>query len=290
MPTISRVSGSPNEPQPTASRLVDALGVADAWPSATAAIAVVDPTATVATWGPTDHPFDLASVTKLLGAYAALVAVEEQTLDLDAEVGPPGSTVRHLLAHASGLGPDGGDLAPVGTKRIYSNAGYEVLGDHLAERSAMAATDYVTAAVLQPLGLGRTGFATPSLAHGLRSTLDDVARFARELLAPQLVDPTTLATATTVQFPGLSGALPGFGSMDPNDWGLGFERRSRKSPHWTGGANSPATFGHFGRSGTFLWVDPERELALVVLTDEEFGAWAKEAWPKISDAVLAAVG
>jgi len=91
-----------------------------------------------------------------------------------------------------------------------------------------------------------------------------------------------------VAFPGLRGVLPGVGRMDPCDWGLGFEIRGRKSPHWTGSRNSPATFGHFGRSGTFLWVDPEAGLALVGLTDREFGPWALDAWPALSDAVLEA--
>ena len=63
------------------------------------------------------------------------------------------------------------------------------------------------------------------------------------------------------------GVLPGFGRMEPNDWGLGLELRDGKHPHWTGAHNSPGTFGHFGRSGTFLWVDPERRLALGVLTE-----------------------
>jgi CubicO group peptidase (beta-lactamase class C family) len=90
-----------------------------------------------------------------------------------------------------------------------------------------------------------------------------------------------------VQFPGLVGVLPGFGRQEPNDWGLGFELRDAKSPHWTGARNSARTFGHFGRSGTFLWVDPEARLALGVLTDLDFGDWAAEAWPRLSDAVLA---
>ena len=61
-----------------------------------------------------------------------------------------------------------------------------------------------------------------------------------------------------MQFPGLVGVLPDVGRMDPNDWGLGVELRDAKTPHWTGARNSPRTFGHFGGSGTFLWVDPER--------------------------------
>jgi len=100
----------------------------------------------------------------------------------------------------------------------------------------------------------------------------------------------TLAEATAVAFPGLAGVLPGLGRQNPNDWGLGFELRDGKSPHWTGARNSPRTFGHFGRSGAFLWVDPDAGVALACLTDLEFGDWAKEVWPVLSDAVLAACG
>jgi CubicO group peptidase (beta-lactamase class C family) len=93
--------------------------------------------------------------------------------------------------------------------------------------------------------------------------------------------------ATTVAFPGLDGVLPGFGRQRPNDWGLGFELRDAKSPHWTGATNSTATFGHFGRSGTFLWVDPVAGLACACVTNRDFGPWAAEAWPILSDAVVA---
>src|SRR5206468_3839154 len=83
-----------------------------------------------------------------------------------------------------------------------------------------------------------------------------------ELQRPRLVALETLAEATEVQFPGLVGVLPDIGRMDPNDWGLGFELRDAKQPHWTGSRNSPRTFGHFGGSGTFFWVDPEPGVAL----------------------------
>ncbi|MBI3690499.1 MAG: serine hydrolase, partial [Mycolicibacterium aromaticivorans] len=71
-----------------------------------------------------------------------------------------------------------------------------------------------------------------------------------------------------------------------NDWGLGFEIRDDKSPHWTGYENSPRTFGHFGQTGTFIWVEPELALSLVVLTDRDFDEWAKPVWRAISDEVL----
>ena len=84
--------------------------------------------------------------------------------------------------------------------------------------------------------------------------------------------------------------LPDFGRMEPNDWGLGFEIRDGKSPHWTGSRNSERTYGHFGGSGTFIWVDPEVKASLCVLTDRAFDEWKDEAkvvWPRLSDAVLA---
>ena len=97
--------------------------------------------------------------------------------------------------------------------------------------------------------------------------------------APTLLAPQLFAEASQVAYPGLDGVVPGFGMQRPNDWGLGFELRDGKAPHWTGQANSPATFGHFGRSGTFLWVDPAAGLACAAVTDRDFGPWAAEAWP-----------
>jgi CubicO group peptidase (beta-lactamase class C family) len=152
----------------------------------------------------------------------------------------------------------------------------------------MPFADYMGSSVVQPLGLA--GSLRSSPAWGYRGPLDDLLALGRELLAPTLVAPETLAEATSVQFAGLAGVLPGWGRLEPNDWGLAFELRNGKSPHWTGSSNSPRTFGHFGAAGTFLWVDPDAGIACGVLTDREFGDWAKEAWPAFSDAVLAEIG
>ena len=89
-----------------------------------------------------------------------------------------------------------------------------------------------------------------------------------------------------VQFAGLDGVLPDFGRFTPLDWGLGVELKGTKAGHWSGTRTSSRTFGHFGGSGTFLWVDPERGIACAALTTRDFGDWAKEAWPRLSDAVL----
>ena len=262
-----------------------ALAAVADWPVDRAAVGVTSASATLASTGPVDAPFPLASVTKLLTAMAVLVAVEEETLRLDDPAGPEGSTVAHLLAHASGLGPEGGVLARVGAKRIYSNAGFQILGELLAERSEMPFEDYVTEGVLRPLGMAGTTMGHP--AYGAMAPAGDLLRLGRELLSPRLLSEAALARATAVAFPGLGGVVPGFGRQSPNDWGLGFEVRDDKSPHWTGSRNSPRTFGHFGRSGTFLWVDPDAGLACACVTNRDFGAWAAEAWPALSDQVLA---
>ena len=263
-----------------------ALDVLADWPVPTAAGAVVAPDGVCEAAGPTGWPTRIASVTKVLFAYACLVAVEEGTLDLAAPAGPPGATVRHLLAHAAGL-PFEGDVpvAAPGARRTYSNTGFDLLAGALAAAAGISPGDYLGEAVLQPLGMTATDLRG-SVAKDGWSTVEDLSRFAGELLSPTLVGADTLAEATREQFPGLAGVVPGFGSYDPNPWGLGFELKDAKAPHWTAPTGSPQTFGHFGGAGTFLWVDPDARVACVVLTDREFGDWAPPLWSAVSAAVL----
>jgi len=267
---------------------VDALALIDSWPADHAAAGVATAAEVVAVRGDVEHRFGWGSVTKLLVAYAALIAAEEGTLDLDEPAGPAGSTVRHLLAHASGLAWDSPEpLGKPGERRVYSNSGYLALAEHVAARAEMPFPDYLRAAVLEPLELGAT--LEGDAAGGIVGSLGDMLRFGREALEPTLIAPETLAETTSVQFPGLDGVLPGFGRQTPNDWGLGFELRNSKSPHWTGSLNSPRAYGHFGSkpgTATFLWIDPERRLAAAALADESFGDWARAAWPALSDAVI----
>ena len=263
---------------------MEALRQVDSWPCERVAVGVVG--AVEATRGDPGMRFAWASVTKLASAVAMLVAAEEGIVDLDEAAGPEGSTFRHLLAHASGLPFDpGAPIARPGTRRIYSNYGFDVAATLVAERAEMPFAEYF-ASVWE----GTTAALDGSAGSGVVGTLADALELARELRAPHRLAPETIDEAATVQFPGLPGVLPGFGRQEPNDWGLGFELRDGKSPHWTGARNSPRTFGHFGRSGTFLWVDPDAGVALACLTDRPFGDWAAEAWPRLSDAVLAELG
>jgi CubicO group peptidase (beta-lactamase class C family) len=264
---------------------VTALDLVKTWPVGAAAVAVVDADRTLAATGP-DDAFRWASVTKLVTALTVLCAVDRGEVDLAEPAGPPGATLAHLLAHASGLALDGDAvLTPPGRRRIYSNAGIEAAAALVADRAGRPFDRLLRERVLEPLGMRGT-VLTGSPAHGARGPVRDLARLGRELLAPTLV-PGLLPRAVRPVFPGLAGVLPGFGRQDPNDWGLGFEIRDGKHPHWTGADNSPETYGHFGQSGSFLWVDPAAGVACAALADRAFGGWAAQAWPALSDAVLA---
>src|SRR5690606_26976498 len=113
--TSAASSGSPtrtadHEPVGHGSRSnvddVNALNALSDWPVDNAAGALVTDAGVVATHGDVDRVYELASVTKLLVSRAVLVAVEEEAIALDEPAGPPGATVAHLLAHASGIAFD----------------------------------------------------------------------------------------------------------------------------------------------------------------------------------------
>jgi CubicO group peptidase (beta-lactamase class C family) len=268
----------------------DLTDLIETWPVESAAVGVTGPAETLGLGGDPEWRTRIASVSKLLVGLCALVAVEEETIAVDEPAGPEGSTVEHLLAHTSGLAFDSDRMLAIpGRRRIYSNTGIEAFVDHLAQKAGMSFEDYLHIGVCEPLGMAATELRG-SPAHAIHSHVADLLRFAREVMRPTLVSPTTMGDALQPHFPSLPGVLPGVGSYDPNPWGLTFEVRGGKRPHWTGDANSPRTVGHFGGAGTFFWFDPEVDLAVIALTNREFGPWALEAWPKFSDTVLERFG
>lgn len=255
------------------------------WPGQGAA-AVVFPGRDAVLAGDTLSDFPWASVTKLLTSMASLIALEEGVVSLDDRVGPEESTLRHLLSHASGLPFDGArPVSRPGHRRVYSNTGIEIAARHVERRSGIRFDEYLADAIFVPLGMRRVALVG-SPASGAHGSLHDLIALTAQMLVPSLVSAGTWDMATRVSFPGLVGVLPGFGRQEPCDWGLGPEIRATKSPHWTGKGNSPRTFGHFGMSGSFLWVDPDLGLGLCGLSSQPFGAWAKTAWPLLSDEVV----
>jgi len=277
------------------------------WPVGRGGAAVVSPSGvdTVFLGGVSGgDKFEVASVTKLMTSLAALAAVESGRIDLDQPVPEAGGaedvTLRHLLAHAGGFPFEPpGRPRPPGQRRIYSNVGFRVLAEAVADAVGTTFAAWLSSSVLDPLDMSSTGLVDRrgidgDPAAGAASTLDDLVRLARCLLdrgAP-VVGPDLFAEATTVQFPGLAGLVPGVGRFDPCDWGLGFELHDGKRPHWMGDRRSPSAFGHFGASGCFLWVDPDAGLAAAAVTDRSFddGKWGMATWPAWSDRLPAATG
>lgn len=270
-----------------------ALELVSTWPVVSVAAAVVAVDGTVlGTVGDTAHRYRLASLTKPMTAWATLVAVEEGIVALDQAVGQPGCTLRHLLAHAGGYPFTGAEpIAAPARTRIYSNTGFEMIAATVAVAAQMPFAEYLDAAVFVPLSMDRARLQG-SAAHAAWASVDDVVRFLAEVQRPTLLHAATAADAVRTQWPELAGIVPDVGRFDPCPWGLGFEIRGDKSPHWTGLTNSPSTYGHFGGAGTMMWADPAAGCALVALTDRSFDDWKAEAlrrWPELSDAVLAEV-
>jgi CubicO group peptidase (beta-lactamase class C family) len=264
-----------------------ALELTTQWPVTHVAAAVVAGDEVVSTVGDVDQVQRLASISKPIATWAVLVAVEEGVVALDTPVGQDGCTLEHLLAHAGGYPFEGREpIARPGRTRIYSNTGFELVSELVERATEMAFADYLHEAVFAPLGMNASTLIG-SAGHGVHGNVSDLCAFVAETRRPTLVSPSTAALATRVHYPDLAGIVPGVGRYAPCPWGLGFEIRGDKQPHWTGARNSARTFGHFGGAGTMFWIDPDADLALIALTDRDFGDWALAAWPELSDGALA---
>ncbi len=269
--------------------LVDVLRTIDTWPGARHSAAVVADGVLVASHRPMAERYALASVTKPLVAYATLVAVEEGSVGLDEPL-ELGTSLRHLLAHTSGLAPDERTvIAPPATRRIYSNAGFELIGDLIAAATGMRMATYLEEAVLAPLAMVDTSL-DGSPASGASSTIADLAASSEwSCSARRCSRRRPSARRRRCSSPGSMESCPASG-VRPRTIGVsGFELRGTKHPHWTAASASPRTFGHFGRSGTFIWIDPDVRVGCVYLGDADFGPWAIDAWPAFNAAVLEAV-
>lgn len=270
-----------------------ALDLAADWPVPAVSAAVVHAGAVVSEAGDADRVQPIASLSKPMAAWATLVAVEEGIVTLDQPVGQPGCTLGHLLAHAGGYPFDGNEpIARPGARRIYSNTGFELAAAAVAEAADMDFAEYLRLAVFEPLDMSSSELVG-SAALGVRSCSADMIRFVIEVMSPSLLTAETAADARRVHHPGLSGIVPGVGRYDHCPWGLGFEVRGDKQPHWTGTTNSPRTYGHFGGAGTMFWIDPDVDIGVIALADRKFDEWSEvalRAWPTLSDAVVAEFG
>ncbi|MFB7249787.1 serine hydrolase domain-containing protein [Microbacterium sp. NPDC056234] len=255
----------------------------------TALVGVTDADETLAVQGDPLTVLPLASVTKPLTAWGVLVAIERGLVDLDEAAGPAGATVLDLLDHTSGMPMEDGPLRPVGERRIYSNAGFDALAAHVADAAGMAFSDWMLREVTLPLGMAQTD-VTGRPSAGARASIDDLLIFGREVLRPTLIPAALRDLALTVSHAGLRGIVPGYGAFADNQWGLGFELKGDKSPHWMSDTLPAETAGHFGAQGSFLFIDRSTGLAAAFLSAVPFGEDHKRIWPPLTEEIVTRYG
>ncbi|WP_083603209.1 serine hydrolase domain-containing protein [Bowdeniella nasicola] len=253
-------------------------------------LVVVDRGGVIHTEGSVNTVFPFASVTKPLAVYAALIAVDRHMFDLDAPAGPrapEGATIRHLMAHASGLPFEAGYASQRPERhRVYSNVGIEIMGEQFEEATGVDIQTWTDEQVLTPLGVVDVEF-DGSPAWGAKGSARCLAEIVREWLNPTLVSPEIFREATSTQFAGLDGVVPSYGRHKENAWGLGFEIHGQKDPHWMSTLHSPKAFGHFGRSGSFVWVDPDLGLAAVFLGEKPYDEEHHAKWTDLNGRIVA---
>ena len=256
----------------------------------TALVGVTGPNETLAVQGDQRAVLPLASVTKPLTAWGVFVAIERALIDLDEAAEPGGATVLELLDHTSGLPMEGTEpRRPAGERRIYSNAGFDALAAHVADAVGMDFADWMLREVVLPLGMADTD-VTGRPSAGAHASIHDLLIFGREVLRPTLITAALRDLALTVSHPGLRGIVPGYGAFADNQWGLGFELKGAKSPHWLSDAFPPETAGHFGAQGSFLFVDRSRDRAAAFLSGVPFGDDHKRIWPALTDEIVERYG
>jgi uncharacterized protein YbbC (DUF1343 family)/CubicO group peptidase (beta-lactamase class C family) len=273
-----------------------------------------------------DTIFDIASLTKVVATTTAIMQLaQEGKLSIDApaatywpEFGVNGKsliTVKELLTHYSGLRPDlsldrpweGYETAlamiideqpvcPPGTRFIYSDINFEVLGELVHRISGLDIAEYSKKYIFSPLGMKDTLFSPPQslwgriastqeggktqrkcgavhdpscyrmggvAGHaGLFSTADDLAVFARMLLGngvyrgKEILSPSMVKTMTSPQSPPGNEALRGLG------WQLGpaFASNNDELPPF-------GSYGHTGYTGTEIRIDPVTGTYVIILTN-----------------------
>lgn len=181
---------------------------------------------------------------------------------------------------------------PPGAEMLYCGFGYELLGEIIRRISGQSLDSFSRERIFEPLGMKDTYYivpesvhqrvaqrnpegpdkwagtpqhlADPSASSGAYSTAMDMAIFGQMFLNKgvygnkRILSKASVEAMTRNQIPGVSAR---WGNMffSEASWGLGWSIQGNKRDEY-GTLCSPQTFSHGGAGGTFLWVDPEREV------------------------------
>lgn len=194
-----------------------------------------------------------------------------------------------------------------GRSFIYSDLGADVLGWVVESIAGQALDAFVRERVFEPLGMTNTYFLPPDSVHdrvaptdrsarrgsvvgaqvhdenayvlggvsghaGLFSTADDLAVFAQMMLNGGTYGETRIVSEETVRT---------FTQRAAGSRALGWEMAEGR--HGAGEYLSPTAYGHIGFTGTSLWIDPQRDMFVILLTNRVHAARVKRPATVISD-------
>jgi CubicO group peptidase (beta-lactamase class C family) len=206
-------------------------------------------------------------------------------------------------------------IADPGTRPEYSDIGFIILGEALTRLAEESLDHFCQREIFGPLGMSRTGFNPPASSRasipptvndqtfrrrviqgevhdenasvlggiaghaGIFSTARDVATFAHCML---------LGGATILRQETISAFTRRELTPSSTSHALGWDTPS--SPSQSGHYFSPSSFGHLGYTGTSLWIDPERQLSVTLLTNRTWpdnkNQGIKQVRPLFHDAVI----
>ena len=276
-----------------------------------------------------DTIFDLASLTKVVAtATSVMILVERGKIRLGdpvaryipefGEMGKKTITVEQLLTHRSGLMPDNAiedyqhgvekawenlwklaPIAEVGSKFIYSDVNFEVLGELVRRISGKPLDQFAAENIFRPLGMKDTGFLPAKTLQariapteqregrwmrgevhdprsyllsgvaghaGLFSTADDLALYCQMILSGGSLNGTRILSQMGVARMTEPRDSAGNGANDGEWRGLGWDIKTRFSAN-RGDLFTFQSFGHTGFTGTSIWIDPERETFVIFLSN-----------------------
>jgi beta-N-acetylhexosaminidase len=259
----------------------------------------------------TDTIFDLASVTKVVATTAVAAAlVSGNRLSLDTPVsrfhpcfvegGKERVVVRQLLTHSAGLSAwtslyrdvSGRTAAfdricaldleyEPGTRSLYSDLSMDLLAAIIEQATHEGLDTAAETLVFRPLGMNAMGGVTGHA--GLFGTAPDLARFAQMMLNRGSLDGKRIVSAETIDLFTRRCDVPGSGRA------LGWNMVDE----WAGSFWSERAYGHTGVTGTMIWIDPEYDAFMVLLTNSVYPKYSGDAFRRlrrdVGDAVISAV-
>ncbi len=241
----------------------------------------------------------LLTHTSGLPAWRSLYAIQPDSppIPYPSEISPQKRAARIAATCGS---RDTGFACPPGAKMIYSDLGLILLGEAVSQLMRMPLNACINQAILKPLGLQaafnplQNGFPAEAIAPtevcawrkrrcrgevhdenaaglggvaghaGLFAPAETVSALGQLFLnggtwrGKRILNPEIVAQMTRRQV-----------NFDDNPRGLGWQLRPPTGAS-CGNRFSPASFGHTGFTGTSLWVDPERQLVVTLLTNRVY--------------------